>query len=493
MGSVLPEDVLDRPAPEMARWLALSLLDAAVVARQRLDQPDDGEALHDFRVALRRLRSCLRAYREQLESSVSDKTRRMLGALASATGASRDDEVHLAWLDEQTASTTARQRHGITWLHEHLKERKDEDDGELQREVRDDFERLRRRLDRRLRGYRTDVRLGESDRTPSGREVTGAIVIALASELKDALARVHTIEDQAEAHCARIAGKRLRYALEPLRSDPALDAGVSALLERFKMLQDQLGDVHDSSVFSETIIAVSADAASDHARLVSEAVHEGKDDDGKAARRQQRRDPQAGLLELVRRLRDRGANAFAAMSADWLDSAADDVLRSVRELGESLVARARTGLEIERKYLLRELPEIPPASEVLDITQGYLPGDRIHERLRHVSSDSGELWYRTVKSGSGLTRIEHEEETTPEIFTAMWPLTVGKRIRKRRHEVRDGDYLWQIDEFLDRSLVVAEVELPSADAVAEPPEWLAAVMEREVTDEREYENASLAQ
>lgn len=49
--------LLDRPAAEAARLLALRMLDAAAAARLRMDNPADPEALHDFRVAIRRLRS----------------------------------------------------------------------------------------------------------------------------------------------------------------------------------------------------------------------------------------------------------------------------------------------------------------------------------------------------------------------------------------------------------------------------------------------------
>ena len=52
--------------------------------------------------------------------------------------------------------------------------------------------------------------------------------------------------------------------------------------------------------------------------------------------------------------------------------------------------------------------------------------------------------------------------------------------------------LWEVDEFLDRTLVVAEIELSSPDALVELPPWLRAVMDREVTDEPEYANARLA-
>ena len=52
----LPPTVLAQPADEGARLLALQNLKAARAARTRLATPGDLEALHDYRVALRRLR-----------------------------------------------------------------------------------------------------------------------------------------------------------------------------------------------------------------------------------------------------------------------------------------------------------------------------------------------------------------------------------------------------------------------------------------------------
>jgi len=74
----------------------------------------------------------------------------------------------------------------------------------------------------------------------------------------------------------------------------------------------------------------------------------------------------------------------------------------------------------------------------------------------------------------------------------MWPLTEGRRIRKRRHAVADGARTWEIDEFLDRDLVLAEIELRSATEEVQLPHWVAAVLVREVTDEPAYTNARLA-
>src|SRR5918999_1214042 len=90
--------LLSRSPEEGARLLALSFLDQAAAARPRLADPADTEALHDFRVGLRRLRSCLRAYRDCLEDSVPKKLARKLRRLASSTGPGRDAEVQIEWL-----------------------------------------------------------------------------------------------------------------------------------------------------------------------------------------------------------------------------------------------------------------------------------------------------------------------------------------------------------------------------------------------------------
>lgn len=151
-------------------------------------------------------------------------------------------------------------------------------------------------------------------------------------------------------------------------------------------------------------------------------------------------------------------------------------------------------LEIERKYLLRALPVFPerPGRRILTIDQGYVPGERIRERLRRVEEGGRERWYRTVKLGHGISRHEFEDETSAEIFLAMWPLTQGRRLRKRRHVIPERALLWEIDEFLDRPLQLAEIEIPSVDTEVSIPDWLAPVIDREVTGQTAYLNSTLA-
>jgi adenylate cyclase len=149
--------------------------------------------------------------------------------------------------------------------------------------------------------------------------------------------------------------------------------------------------------------------------------------------------------------------------------------------------------EIERKYLLTCLPGRVSTAPALEIDQGYIPGERIKERVRRSRSSEGVRYYRTLKRGAGIEREEIEEETTEEFFMAVWPLTRGARVQKRRYLVPDRNVVWEIDEFLDRAgLWLAEVELDHVDQPVVIPDWLVPCLAREVTDEREFTNRALA-
>jgi len=52
--------------------------------------------------------------------------------------------------------------------------------------------------------------------------------------------------------------------------------------------------------------------------------------------------------------------------------------------------------------------------------------------------------------------------------------------------------VWEIDEFADFSLVLAEVELPTTDHHFEIPKWLAPWILQEVTLDPQYRNYNLA-
>jgi CYTH domain-containing protein len=148
--------------------------------------------------------------------------------------------------------------------------------------------------------------------------------------------------------------------------------------------------------------------------------------------------------------------------------------------------------EIERKYLLARAPTLPADATVREIEQGYLPSREMEERVRRIQEGERVRFKRTIKVGSGVRRFEFEEEIDAEVFDTLWTLTEGRRIRKRRHVVQQGDLVWEVDEFLDRDLWLAEIELPSEEHPFEVPAWLAAAAPREVTESGEYANRKLA-
>ena len=85
-----------------------------------------------------------------------------------------------------------------------------------------------------------------------------------------------------------------------------------------------------------------------------------------------------------------------------------------------------------------------------------------------------------------------EEETSRDIFDALWALTDGCRIEKMRFYVPDGEFTWEVDMFSDRDLVLAEIELPTPHTPVNFPKWLAPYIIRDVTEDGEYTNWSLA-
>ena len=428
----------------------------------------DSEALHDYRVALRRLRSCLRAYRKYTRSSVSRKSIRRLRRLARATSPTRDLEVHLAWLREQLASATEADRPGISWVIERLEKTRSRARGRMLGLDERLFPEVQDRLFSQLSRFKTSVRLDTDPLRRSTAVVTARGLHGAASRLRKRLHRIFGYSSVSQIHDARVAAKHLRYLLEPFAS--VLPDG-DLVIEQLKSLQSAFGDVHDAHVFMVDLRTVLLEAETTPTAG---------------------RNIVPGLKTLIRSLQARGTQAFDAAAAAWLGDRNEPFFRQVEAATDVLAHLARADREVERKFLLTGLPPLEGAEDPIEIEQGYLPGERLVERLRRIeSSDAVEL-VRTVKEGSGLTRLEVEEPVTPRVFDQFWPLTEGRRLRKRRYRVPDGNLVWEIDQFLDRDLVLAEVELPEQGSTVDIPEWLRPHVLREVTEDPAYSNARLA-
>ena len=149
-----------------------------------------------------------------------------------------------------------------------------------------------------------------------------------------------------------------------------------------------------------------------------------------------------------------------------------------------------SGREIERKFLLKQLPERLKQARRCVIAQGYLaaePGSR-QVRLRK----KGKTASLTFKVGRGAHREEREIKLSPKQFAALWPATVGRRLYKLRYEMPWKNFLIEIDIYRrkHKGLVVAEVEFPNRTACRKfkAPAWFG----REVTGNKRYSNVRLA-
>lgn len=481
------DGLLDRSADEGARVVALELLAQADDASRRLEQDADEEALHDFRVGVRRLRSALRSFRPWLDQNVSRKLTRRLKKCAKATNVARDVEVQLAWLESNRDRLASRRlRAGLELLAERIERRA----AEL--EPRQLVVRYRRTSDKLAQRLATYVRRVDADDAAGDVSFAGALCTLVGEQLDVVQRRIDEVKDSLDergVHRARIEAKRLRYLLEPLEGNH--HANSRDAVKRLKRLQDVLGELHDTHVFAHEVKETLASAAGERVRRLFVSVYE-RGATGAALRDDMSPSPLPGLLALVRLLRERRDALFADVEGEWRAGGVEALAAEIRALAKALEARAGGKIERERKYLLAGLPPRAAEAKPVGIDQGWLPGVQLRERVRRVRGPDGERFWRGLKQGAGLSRLENEEETTHEVFEALWPLTEGRRVAKRRHRVQDAGLVWEIDEFTDRDLVLAEVELPVGTRHVALPDWLRPLVQREVTNDPAYRNEALA-
>jgi len=154
------------------------------------------------------------------------------------------------------------------------------------------------------------------------------------------------------------------------------------------------------------------------------------------------------------------------------------------------VNRARNNREIERKFLVKWLPDNLKRSRSFVIEQGYLASESAGRQVR--LRKTGRSASLTFKVRRGTHREEREIKLSPKQFAALWPGTTGRRLRKVRYEIPWENVLIELDIYRGRhaGLVVAEVEFPDRARYRrfKAPWWFG----REVTGEKRYSNVRLA-
>jgi triphosphatase len=212
--------------------------EAIRAATPRVMTDADDEAIHDLRVAIRRLRTLLKMSRKLYGRWHADVVRKAFADVQRATGVLRDEEVL-----EETLAGAGESPPFVKWLQQRrARERK------LRRAVvlrleHGDLDRARLLLKALLVfpvPPKRDIDLARFARRTVDRARRGV-------EAKRDVA----VEDVAGLHELRIAYKELRYSIELLAD--ALPIDQRAMLEPATVFQKRLGEIHDVDVAIEVI------------------------------------------------------------------------------------------------------------------------------------------------------------------------------------------------------------------------------------------------
>ena len=148
-----------------------------------------------------------------------------------------------------------------------------------------------------------------------------------------------------------------------------------------------------------------------------------------------------------------------------------------------------SGLEIERKFLVKDESYKQQAFGSSRIKQGYICSGRGRTVRVRIRDSRGYLTIKGPSTNGGLSRYEFEKEITLDEAGQLMKLCEPGIIDKTRYLVKSGDHTFEVDEFYgeNEGLVMAEVELGAEDESFEKPAFIG----QEVTGDRRYYNSHL--
>lgn len=145
-------------------------------------------------------------------------------------------------------------------------------------------------------------------------------------------------------------------------------------------------------------------------------------------------------------------------------------------------------MEIERKFLIKKLPDNLTSYKARKIEQAYLCTDPV-VRVRRDNDD----YYLTYKSKGMIVREEYNLPLTKEAYGHLLAKADGNIITKTRYEIPEKDNLTiELDVFEGKfdGLLLAEVEFTSEEEALGyiPPEWFG----EDVSNSTKYHNSTLS-
>ena len=228
----------------------------------------DSEFLHDFRVAVRRTRSCLGQVEGVFDKTATEPFRRELAWLGGVTGPTRDLDVYLLNMREYRRELPPALASDLDALETYLRERQKTEQRRVSRAL---DSRRYANFAREWSGFLDRLASDDGSGAPDG--ARGVRDVA-AERIRRAFRRVRKRGSDLDAgtppevvHRLRIDCKKLRYLLEFFRN--VFEAQrVAPLVHALKRLQDHLGEFNDLDVQQRELRAMAAEM---HGRGVGNA------------------------------------------------------------------------------------------------------------------------------------------------------------------------------------------------------------------------------
>lgn len=228
------------------RWLR-------VLKRQQdgIRAAEDIEAIHQGRVASRRLRTAFWVFEDLFPSGKARRWRRTLRSVARAFGAARDLDVQIVFLQRLAARLRpSPRRAGLLALVDLLRKRR----AESHSDVLQALKMLRKkRLIGKVRVALAKLRRGTATETATD-NLRRRARSCITKRLEELLRLERYVEEPArvrELHEMRIAAKRLRYTLECF--EPFYGRGTARFIGAARSVQTVLGDLHDLDVWLQSL------------------------------------------------------------------------------------------------------------------------------------------------------------------------------------------------------------------------------------------------
>ncbi len=248
------------------RKLALRHLHRFISLEAKVLKGDDPDAIHDMRVASRRLQQILDLIFPTPRPREARRLRRKIRRCRRALGDVRNCDVLLGLVERRLARRRSSHREAWTAVQRHLQERRTESFTKATRKLSRlnlavFYMRTKSILDR-LGAKADQGQIAQPLALPGGAVLEpfpkrlARVLVGVWSEFEKQVASSHSEPSATSIHAARIAAKRLRYLLEVVNQFGI--SGSSQFLAWLRRIQQHLGDWHDMEVLEEMIIDMMA-------------------------------------------------------------------------------------------------------------------------------------------------------------------------------------------------------------------------------------------